>query len=214
MPKCYHFKKITWNGLQIIQLLRNLLYKTNKICEWNQKKKIVNNSDESKVLQYFGNMRHKSAAPDLLVRSWRWRKALDCETLSSPDTPRVLLAEFTSTACSIASEITVLGRTDLAWSSWTIWLLFVNSLVIHFEDIQASSIYLQRDDFYFLFFFVFVSLFNCISTFVCYLMPKPSLFGSVGQGWIIHQLFLCKGVRPLSTSVLDMTLSYLMVRFQ
>ena len=36
----------------------------------------------------------------------------------------------------------------------------------------------------------------------------------VGWGCRIHRLHLCRGVRPPSTSVLDMTLNNLMVRFQ
>ena len=37
---------------------------------------------------------------------------------------------------------------------------------------------------------------------------------SVGWGCRIHRLLLCRGVRPPPTSVLDMTLNNLMVKFQ
>ena len=50
----------------------------------------------------------------------------------------------------------------------------------------------------------------------CFILSETSDFCCpVGWDCRIHQLLLCKGVRPLpSTSVLDMTLNILMVRFQ
>ena len=53
--------------------------------------------EESKVLQYFSNMRQNSAAQDVfLSRSWRCWKTLDYEMQGSPDTLQVLLARFAS----------------------------------------------------------------------------------------------------------------------
>ena len=47
------------------------------------------------------------------------------------------------------------------------------------------------------------------------LVPTPpAVFCLVSWGCKIHQLHLCGGVRPSLTSVLDMTLNNLMVRFQ
>ena len=52
-----------------------------------------------------------------LLRSRRWQTTLDCEMPSSPDTLRVPLAWFASTAWGVASTFTLLGPSDLAWSS-------------------------------------------------------------------------------------------------
>ena len=48
--------------------------------------------DESKVVQYFGNMRYTSATTDAFAEVM---KVMDCQMLSSLDTLRVLLAGFT-----------------------------------------------------------------------------------------------------------------------
>ena len=41
-----------------------------------------------------------------------------------------------------------------------------------------------------------------------------TIIGPVGRGCRIHQLLLCRGVRPPPTSVQDMILNDLMVKFQ
>ena len=67
----------------------------------------------------------------VLPRSWKGQTTLNCKMPSLPDTLQVLLAEFTSLAQSIASESTVLGLLDFAWSSWFLqpeWT-FLNHLI-------------------------------------------------------------------------------------
>ena len=50
---------------------------------------------------------------------------------------------------------------------------------------------------------------------ICSCETIPNLlFCPVGWGYRIHQLLFCSGVIPLQTSVLDMTLNNVMVRFQ
>ena len=67
----------------------------------------------------------------LLPRLWKWRTTPDCEMLSSPDTLRLVLIEFSSLAWCVASGFPILGLPFLPdrWKScnsskisWTIWL--------------------------------------------------------------------------------------------
>ena len=46
------------------------------------------------------------------------------------------------------------------------------------------------------------------------LLTFNSVYCPVGWGCRIHRLLLCRGIRPLPTSVHDMTQNNLMVRFQ
>ena len=55
-----------------------------------------------------------------------------------------------------------------------------------------------------------LSSLKCANKWICCL----NTHGPVSWGYRIHWLHLCRGVRPPPTSVLDMTLNNLMVRFQ
>ena len=58
-----------------------------KNAQWeNAIYKIYIYKGESKVLHYFGNVSHNSAALDDLLRLWRWQTTLYCDMSCSPDT--------------------------------------------------------------------------------------------------------------------------------
>ena len=68
---------------------------------------------ESKVLQYFGNKRHNSAAPVSFVEDIKVTSTVDCEMPGLPDALQWLLASSASVAWSTDS---VLSLFDLGWS--------------------------------------------------------------------------------------------------
>ena len=69
---------------------------------------------QSKVLQYFGNLRYNLAALDAFAEVVKRNNHVGCEILSLTDTLNVLLAGFVSVAWSTASEFMVLGLPDFA----------------------------------------------------------------------------------------------------
>ena len=73
------------------------------------KTKLLHNA-ESKVLQYFCNMKHNSAASDAFLEFVNVMKMS-----TSPDTLWLLLASFVSMVWSIALEYTLLVFPDRAW---------------------------------------------------------------------------------------------------
>ena len=74
------------------------------------------------------------------------------------------------------------------------------------------------------FLFVYMFVYQLIFLYISFLDFSPHTLSivshfhqpvcPVGWGCRIHQLLLCRGVRPPPTGVLDMTLNNLMVRFQ
>ena len=69
---------------------------------------------ESKVLLHFDNRKHNLAAPDDFTEVV---KMMNHTLLWDADSLLILLVIFASMAWSMASESTVLGLSDLAWSS-------------------------------------------------------------------------------------------------
>ena len=78
--------------------------------------------DESKVLQYFINMRHNLATPDIFAVVVKVMNNIglwgaDLTWYSSSATFRIFLVEFAFIAWSTASESTLLDLPDPTWSS-------------------------------------------------------------------------------------------------
>ena len=86
---------------------------------------------ESKILQYYRNMKYNSATPDTSAEHVKvMNNILYCEIPSSPDTLRLLLVGFASVARSTASESTVLALSARLSNFFQPKQNFFNCLVI------------------------------------------------------------------------------------
>ena len=139
------------------------------------------------ILQTWGTIRQLRM---LLLRSWRWQTIMDCEMLSSPDNPQFLFTILASMDWSTVSESTFFFFCVFffvfcffPWPSWPCLLVEVLTIRAKFLEpfVQWSQLrlHLLHNKCFYLLLRRYgpglISLFNGISNFVGYLMPKQSL---------------------------------------